>query len=260
MIPIISLLFIPEELHGMAVAPSTEPFVGLQTETCGEKGTAEPRAKWPKHSFILCLPWGGRAPRVQLLAAAWRGTAIGAQLCSQPALISISARAPKMNAVRGVAGMAAAGFHSSGLAVSLVLPCWCRGMAVDAVVVSSGLALIGNHLSARPKPGGASEKSCVSTTCNYGFCLDELPASSWDGARRVAAICQGSALGSTSRHVGTEAESLLKEAQKRVHKAVCPLLPSFWGLLELWHTQTSLPSSALPSSCLIHIHRLRALL
>lgn len=42
MIPIISLLFIPEELDGMAVAPSTEPFVGLQTETCREKGTAEP--------------------------------------------------------------------------------------------------------------------------------------------------------------------------------------------------------------------------
>lgn len=128
--------------------------------------------------------------------------------------LASSALPPRMNTARGVAGMAAAGFHSSGLAVSLVLPSWCRGVAMDAMVVSAGLALIGNHLGARPKPDGASEKSCVSTTCNYGFCTDELPTSSWDGACRVAAICQCSVLGSTSWHAGTEAEPLLKETQK----------------------------------------------
>lgn len=129
--------------------------------------------------------------------------------------------------------MAAAGFHSSGLAVSLVLPSWCRGVAMDAMVVSAGLALIGNHLGARPKPDGASEKSCVSTTCNYGFCTDELPASSWDGACRVAAICQCSVLGSTSWYAGTEAEPLLKETQKsaqhtRLLAHCCPASGGSW--------------------------------
>lgn len=147
--------------------------------------------------------------------------------------LASSALPPRMKTARGVAGMAAAGFHSSGLAVSLVLPSWCRGVAMDAMVVSAGLALIGNHLGARPKPDGASEKSCVSTTCNYGFCTDELPASSWDGACRVAAICQCSVLGSTSWHAGTEAEPLLKETQKsaqhtRLLAHCCPASGGSW--------------------------------
>lgn len=147
--------------------------------------------------------------------------------------LASSALPPRMKTARGVAGMAAAGFHSSGLAVSLVLPSWCRGVAMDAMVVSAGLALIGNHLGARPKPDGASKKSCVSTTCNYGFCTDELPASSWDGACRVAAICQCSVLGSTSWHAGTEAEPLLKETQKsaqhtRLLAHCCPASGGSW--------------------------------